>query len=363
MSQALIIFVIIAAPRFPIAQADEPARVDGPLQGTVGPYPVSSLHYSIALSSGDDVLVVVYYPGFSSRIERLQRISDGPFPVIIFSPGFDTPADEYQEYLEPLASYGFVVAGASWAYQDDREDDTVYKEHGTVLDYLAGEAADWRSPLYRLVDASRCGAFGHSRGGRTAFMASSVEPRIVCVAAWMPPLDNASDVRQPIPKLIFSGDIDDVCPPDVWQEPLYAACGPSVVYVMRYNGDHSPLVNVHGHITECFLRLHVLGDDAMEPEVYGDAIKAKAQSGEFRLRIKTANGEYDSAPEEVGTKTTPPSGKGGGATSALVVMAVVCVAAAAIIFRRRLLRLLGAPMGSGGKVAQPSSGDGTGTNR
>jgi hypothetical protein len=189
-------------------------------------------------------------------------------------------------------------------------------------------------------------------------MASSVEPRIVAVAAWMPPLDNASDVRQEIPKLIFSGDMDDVCPPDVWQDPLYAACGPPVVYVERYHGDHSALIDVHGHITECFLRLHVLGETAMEPEVYGEQIKAKASAGEFRLRIKTADGGYDSAPEDVGAKTIPSSDEGGRTTTALVLLAAVSVASAAFIFRRRLLRLLRLSRGSGDETPQPSSENG-----
>ena len=354
---------IIAIPIFQVAEAGEPADPIVPPQQDSGPYPVSTLDAITSLSTGEDVLLVIYYPGFSSRIERVQRITDGPFPVVIFSPGFGTPADEYRECLEPLASFGLVVVGASWEYRDDREDDTVYKEHGTILDYLAGEAADWRSPLYRLVDTSRCGAFGHSRGGRTAFMASSVEPRIVAVAAWMPPLDNMSDVGESIPKLLFSGEIDDVCPPDVWQDPLYAACDPPVVYVMRYGGDHSALVDFHGHITECFLRFHMLGETAMEPEVYGDQIKSEAQAGEFRLRIKTAGGEYDSAPEDVGTKATPSGSEGGGATTAIIVLAAICVAAVAIIFRQRFLRLLGMRKGSGGKAAQPLSGDGAGAGR
>ena len=351
--QALVMIAIIAAPLFHIAQAGEPANEESPLQDNPGPYPVSTLNAIIPLSTGEDGYLIVYYPGYSSRIERLQRITEGPFPVIIFSPGFGTDAQEYEEYLEPLASFGLVVVGASWEYKEDREDDTVYKEHGTILNYLATQAADWRSILYRLPDTSRCGAFGHSRGGRTAFMASSVEPRIVAVAAWMPPLDNTSDVKNSIPKLLFSGDMDDVCPPDVWQDPLFAACDPPVVYVMRYNGDHSALPDVHGHITECFLRLHVLGESAMQSEVYGDKIKGKASAGEFRLRIKTADGEYDSAPEEVGAKTAPPSSGAGGPMTALVVLAAVCVVAAAFIFRRRLLRLLGLPRGSGRRAAQP----------
>jgi len=310
--------------------------------GTVeeGPYSVDQLNDQVALSSGGSVNIVVYYPGYSSRIERIQRISEGPFPVVIFSPGFMADAEaEYYHFMEPLATYGCVVVGASWIYEEDREDDTVYMEHGTLLDYLDMEGGDWRSPLYGMPDTTVVGAFGHSRGGRTAFMASSVEPRIRAVAAWMPPLDNASQVEQSIPKLLFAGGEDEVCPPDVWQEPLYSTCDAPIVYLLRHINDHSVLDSFHGQMTLQFMRLHVLGETALEPELYGEPIKEQAATGEFRLRIKTSGEVYDSAPEADaspdGTAGDDPTGN----APTVLALAIIVVIAAAILFRRRLARL------------------------
>lgn len=336
-----LLFVLTAATSAVMADPSERAHPIIPMRHLQGTYPVSRLADQVQLHGDGVVEIVVYYPGYSTRLERLQRITEGPFPVAIFSPGFGADAEEYHEFLEPLCSCGCVVVGASWHYEDDREDDWVYTEHGTILDHLDEEAADWRSPLYGIPDTSLCGAFGHSRGGRTAFMASSEESRIRAVAAWMPPLDNASQVTQSIPKLLFAGGQDDVCPPNVWQESLYESAETPIVYILRHEDTHGVSTDFQGHITECFLRMHVLGDASMEPEVYGEEIKARAATGEFRLRMRTSSGEYDSAPE---TDVDADGANGGDAASPEWIAAallVVIAVATVLLLRKRLTRLFG----------------------
>jgi hypothetical protein len=342
-----LLFVVTATTSAVLAFPSDRAPFITPKAHLQGTYPVSRLADQVQLHGDGAVDIIIYYPGYSTRLDRLQRIREGPFPVAIFSPGFGADAEEYHDFLEPLCSCGCVVVGASWNYENDREDDWVYTEHGTILDYLDAEAADWRSPLYGIPDTSVCGAFGHSRGGRTALMASSEEPRIRAVAAWMPPLDNASQVAQSIPKLLFAGGKDEVCPPDVWQESLYESCEAPVVYVLRHEDTHGVSSDFQGRITECFLRLHVLGDGSMETEVYGEDIKAQAATGEFRLRMKTSVEEYDSEswmqPVEDGTTQDDGAGPAWAVATLLLVIAV----AMAVLFRKRWTRLLkGVPRGS-----------------
>ena len=169
-------------------------------------------------------------------------------------------------------------------------------------------------------------------------MASSEESRIRAVAAWMPPLDNASQVTQSIPKLLFAGEEDDVCPPDVWQESLYESCESPVVYILRHADTHGVSSDFQGRITECFLRIHVLGDTSMEPEVYGEDIKAQAATGEFRLRMKLSGGDYDSAPEMDIALNGTTGGDAAGPVWAVAALVLVTVVAIGFLLRKRWTR-------------------------
>ena len=303
---AALLSLILIAPMLPYASAaptapGEPQGLDAPRPEAS--YPVSSLRFTIMMSSGKPADVIVYYPGFTGPRERMQRISEGPFPTVVFSPGAGASGDDYADALKPLAACGFVVAGVGWQYESDREKDVAYKDHGKVIDEIKSRGEDWRSPLYRLPDTDHCGAFGHSRGGRTAFMASNVEPRIKAAGAWMPTLNNGSAVAMDIPKSLFGGMKDDTAPPANWSTPLYLSCEEPIMYVEAYNGTHGVEAEIHINITISFFKYHLLNDQTAETDVYGEAIKKRAQSGEFRLRIKSCSGEYDSNPNATVNQT------------------------------------------------------------
>jgi dienelactone hydrolase len=289
--------ILIVSMPFAPAVAPVPGIHGGPdASAPAADYPVSALRFTIMMSSGKPADVIVYYPGYAGPRERMQRISEGPFPTVVFSPGAGASGDDYADALKPLAACGFVVAGVGWDYESDREKDVAYKDHGKVIDEIKSRGEDWRSPLYRLPDTSNCGAFGHSRGGRTAFMASSVEPRIKAAGAWMPTLNNGSAVAKDIPKSLFSGSKDETAPPANWSTPLYLSCEEPIMYVEAYNGTHGVEADIHVNITKSFFKYHLQKDQSAETDVYGDAIKKRAESGEFRLRIKASTGDYDSDP-------------------------------------------------------------------
>lgn len=268
------------------------------INSETGEYPVFVERSEIEMSSGHTVDLTIYYPGYNRLLDKQSRDRDAPFPVVIFSPGAGgTGVAPYTNLVSDLATFGFIVVGVNWYYEDNRENDVAHMDHTKVIDQI-GDMSDTRSsPLHDLADTSNCGAYGHSRGGRAAFMASSVDDRINSVCAWMPTLNNASSIDQSSNKLLFAGIFDEVAYPSGWTDPLYESCGPSIVYVIT-NGDHTPNEEIHGDITFKFFRYHLKEDSSMEPEVYGDEIKQRARSGEFHLKIKTVDGEYDSGLSE-----------------------------------------------------------------
>lgn len=133
--------------------------------------------------------------------------SDGPFPVVIFSPGYGAPRAAYTGLVTQLASRGFVVFAVDHPYEaavTELPDGEVVGTREIILPgepnripYMIREqerrAADIRfvidqlarpdvlSPRLRAghIDASKVAVIGHSFGGAAAIAAMSEDSRVV----------------------------------------------------------------------------------------------------------------------------------------------------------------------------------------
>ena len=87
----------------------------------------------------------------------------GPYPLVVFSPGFEHSHLEYAPLLEHLASYGFAVLGIDHAPDvfTRRPKDLV-----RAIDF-AGELSAPKGALPGLIDTRRVTLVGHSVGGKT----------------------------------------------------------------------------------------------------------------------------------------------------------------------------------------------------
>jgi pimeloyl-ACP methyl ester carboxylesterase len=139
----------------PIQVAD-PARPDEPLQAEI----------------------------FAPSEDGGQRIAAGPFELVLFMPGFGATYDFYSVYTRHLASHGSIVVGMNFRIDvglDGRHDELA-RQAVRVIDFALGS----QSPLAGHVDRSRIAAAGHSLGGKIAFYAASLDPRITVVMALDP---------------------------------------------------------------------------------------------------------------------------------------------------------------------------------
>jgi dienelactone hydrolase len=286
------------------------------------------------MTSGEPVSVHIYYPGYDSWLDKYYRDQEGPFEVIIFSPGYGTPATAYEAYLEYWASWGFVVAGADWEYEYDRAEDVAYRDHGKVLELLDQMASegDWRDPFYDVPDTSEVGAVGHSRGGRAAFMATSQENRILCASAWMPTLNDSLAVRNGASLQLFGGDADEIAPPDEWTDPLYESIDDGIVYIQVFGGDHGTDPDLHPVLALDLFKYHLKGDRTVATGLQGDELKGRAEAGEFRLRMKLGGEEYDSHPEMIDDNDAT-TGEDGSSTGGVVIFILVLLGGAALVMR------------------------------
>lgn len=97
-------------------------------------------------------------------------------PLVLFKHGFQLATSNYATSLERLASHGFVVVGVDTGGGGfGGGPSNLEEQNATVaaLDWATGAA-----PFAAVVDGSRVGVAGHSRGGKVAIQVAAAEARI-----------------------------------------------------------------------------------------------------------------------------------------------------------------------------------------
>ncbi len=101
---------------------------------------------------------------------------DGHAPAVVFLPGLMAPERQYESYARALASRGFVVA-VRGGYGPFMSEVSLKRDASFIADWLVSS---------KLVDASRIGVAGHSRGAKDAVWAAADDPRFHAVVALEP---------------------------------------------------------------------------------------------------------------------------------------------------------------------------------
>ena len=149
---------------------------DVPSPYDAGPYDVITGEEEITISEGffggDSIVVDIYLPSSGA---------DAPYPVVMFSHGFQLNPGQYESYGNRLASHGFVALlphfddGITSPYTHVELADFM----GLLLDWVDTSAETPGSILFGSADTSRVGAGGHSRGGKTSLLAAADDDRII----------------------------------------------------------------------------------------------------------------------------------------------------------------------------------------
>ncbi|HUG34869.1 MAG TPA: hypothetical protein VMJ90_08875 [Anaerolineales bacterium] len=143
--------------------------------------------------------------------------TDQPFPVILFSHGWNGFNAQNTGQVLELASHGYVVVGVQHAYgavitvfpdgtvannnpaalpdgapQDEYEAaahilaDQWAGDLGFTLDDLKIQNEDQAGPFYNLLDLNRVGVYGHSTGGGAAVQFCGTDPRCIALLGMDP---------------------------------------------------------------------------------------------------------------------------------------------------------------------------------
>ena len=212
----------------------------------------------------------------------------GPFPLLLFAPGFRQCPGGYSDLLRAWASAGYVVAAVNFPRTNCHlgteayEADLVNQPHDMsyVLSRLLALNARPGDPFSGLLDPQEVGAAGQSDGGDTvAALAASTcctDRRLKAVAvlsgAEWPPMPGRYFPGEVPPMLFTQGSADTINPP--WMSlQLYHADGADARYyldlfgashLMPYQGT-DPVERLLARVTLAFFDRYVLGQaDALE---------------------------------------------------------------------------------------------------
>jgi predicted dienelactone hydrolase len=219
----------------------------------------------------------------------------GPFPLLLFAPGFQQCADPYGDLLTAWASAGYVVAAVDFPQSDCRtgaaatEADMINQpgDMSYVLTQLLAMSQRPGDVVSGLLNEHELAATGQSDGGDTvAALAANTccaDHRLAAVAVlsgaeWAPMPGRYFATSVP-PMLFVQGSADTVNPP--WTSgQLYDSDGNAARYYLDlFGADHTgPYWGTNGverivaQVTLAFFDRYVLGQRAALPAMarYGD---------------------------------------------------------------------------------------------
>jgi predicted dienelactone hydrolase len=177
----------------------------------------------------------------------------GPFPLVVFAPGFLTCADVYGDLLKSWAAAGYVVAVMNFPHtgcysgaQAD-ESDLVNQPQDVsyVLDRLLALSAQPNNALSGLLNPREVAAVGQSDGGDTvAALAANTcctDHRLTAVAVlsgqeWAMP--GQYFAHKTVPMLFVQGSADDVNAPATNLQMYLADRAPARYYLDLFGATH-----------------------------------------------------------------------------------------------------------------------------
>ncbi len=133
--------------------------------------------WSVSMLSSTEVNAEIYLPQ-----------GDGPFPLVLFSPGFQLNPVDYRSYAEHLASWGYITALVN--FEDSLFGGPTHNEMQLSL----GEMLDWFTSdpdvLNGTADSNSVVLMGHSMGGKLSLLRASYDSRVDLIVG-VDPVDAA----------------------------------------------------------------------------------------------------------------------------------------------------------------------------
>lgn len=148
-----------------------------------GPY--DTISQTLIIDNPDNADKPIHATIYAPAKLPKRQVASGTFGVVVLTPGFGAVYNLYEAYTRHLASHGYIVVGMNFrrkrlsfnGYQDD-----MARQISHVIDYTL----DQSEFVAGHVDPTKIGLVGHSMGGKIAFYAAALDPRVSVVVAMDP---------------------------------------------------------------------------------------------------------------------------------------------------------------------------------
>ena len=194
-------------------------------------------------------------PGQTGRTDAAADVDAGPFPLIVFSQGFDVPVSAYRGLLDAWVRAGYVVAAPTYPRTAPTApggvDESDILNHPAdlrfVISTLVSEAKDVRSPLAGVVNPRQVAIAGQSDGAAVTLAAAAntccrigaVKAAVILSGAELSGFGGAYYTSGSAPLLVTQGSSDTVNLPGC-SVALYDQAPAPKYYVDLLEAEHLP---------------------------------------------------------------------------------------------------------------------------
>lgn len=179
----------------------------------------------------------------------------GPFPLVVFSQGFDVSAESYAALLRSWSAAGYVVADPTYPRTDPAApggvDESDIVKHPADLRFVIrsviAAARHLRSPFHGLVDPRRVAVIGHSDGGDVSLAVAAdtccrdtaVRAAVILSGAELGAFGGRYYGSGSVPLLVVQGSADTINVPGCSAQ-LYDQAPPPKYYLDIAGAEHQP---------------------------------------------------------------------------------------------------------------------------
>jgi predicted dienelactone hydrolase len=157
-----------------VIEGNKPVEISLWYPALYGDNTENAITYPYGLKMGDPIgtVRIATYEGKAIQ-DASYDLSEGPYPLVVLSPGFSISTSSYAWLAEHLASYGFVVISPEHHEYLDPENElwkaavTRPQDILTVFTYVE-EQVKSGGTLVGLIDYNQVAVIGHSYGGYTS---------------------------------------------------------------------------------------------------------------------------------------------------------------------------------------------------
>jgi predicted dienelactone hydrolase len=229
-----------------------------PTLTAVGTYQVTSADLALqepaAAGPARSLPTTVWFPAASRSGGLVAERSRAPFPLLVFSQGYDISVSAYLTLITDWASAGFVVAAPTYPMTDPSQsalDENDIVNHPADLRFvITSVLAESRQPgtaLSGLVNANEIGVVGQSDGGDVSLAVADgsccqdarVKAAAILSGAELSSFGGSYFAGPQLPLLVVQGTADTINPPGCSVQ-IYDAAAPPKYYLDLLGAAHAP---------------------------------------------------------------------------------------------------------------------------